>query len=91
MERKAAWENANKADVHTVVFDDHDVFNAKGKGKHDESKRVILYRRGYGSFRTSTMYKCKGIAELKSLMEMTDEQLPDSAKRPKGQTRGKLA
>jgi hypothetical protein len=35
MDRKRAWERKNKATMHTVVFDDREVFNAKGDGKHD--------------------------------------------------------
>jgi lambda family phage portal protein len=81
MERKAAWEKANKATFHTVVIDDSAVFNANGEGKHDESKRVIYYRRGYGSFRVAGMHKAKDHAELKKLMNTPNEKLPDAAKR----------
>lgn len=91
MERKAAWERKNKAPVHTVVFDDQEVFNANGPGEHDESKRVIYYRRGYGSFRVGTMHRCKDLAELKKLMAMDEKKLPAAAQRPAGQRLGKLA
>lgn len=84
MERKAAWEKANKATFHTVVIDDSAVFNAKGEGKHDESKRRIFYRRGFGSFRVNTMYEVKSIAELKKLMNTKNDALPPAAQRPKG-------
>ena len=69
MERKAEWERKNKATMHTVVFDDEKVFNAGGEGKHDESKRRIFYRRGYGSMRVNAMYEVKGgVKELKQLV-----------------------
>jgi hypothetical protein len=81
MERKAKWEKDNKATFHTVVIDDHEVFNANGPGEHDESKRKIFYRRGFGSFRVAGMYEVKDVAELKKLLAMKNEALPDAAKR----------
>lgn len=90
MEKKAKWERENGADVHTVVLDDRDVFNAKGEGDHDESKRVMYYRRGYGSFRIGAMHRVESVEELKRLMELPDDELPDAAKRPDGQKRGRL-
>lgn len=91
MERKAAWERKNRAPVHTVVLDDTAVFNANGPGQHDESKRRMFYRRGYGSFRVGTMHPVKNMAELKQLMGMKENQLPPAAQRPKGQKPGRLA
>lgn len=91
MERKAEWERKNKAPFHTVVLDDHAVFNANGEGKHDENKRVMYYRRGYGSFRVQTMHKVKDIAELKNLMNTKEADLPAAAQRPAGQKFGRLA
>jgi hypothetical protein len=82
MDRKTEWEKANKATFHTCVIDDHAVFNAKGPGQHDESKRVLYYRRGFGSFRVATMYRVKNIDELKKLLAMSNEELPAEAKRP---------
>lgn len=90
MEKKAAWERQNKTDMHTVVFDDSGVFNAKGPGKHDESKRRIFYRRGYGSFRVNSMLEISGLDELKSMMAMDSRRLPPAARRPQGQKRGRL-
>jgi hypothetical protein len=83
MQRKADWVQEHKAPYHTVVFDDHAVFNANGPSQHDDSKRVLLYRRGFGSFRTDNMYKVADMAELKSLMAMSDDDLPAAAKPPK--------
>jgi hypothetical protein len=91
MERKAEWERKNNATFHTVVFDDHQVKDAKGEGKHDESKRRMFYRRGYGSFRVGSMHEFGSMAELKKLMDTPDAKLPPAAQRPPGQTRGKLA
>lgn len=80
MQRKASWARRNGGKVHTVVYDDHKVFNAKGAGKHDYSKREIYYRRGYGSFRVNGMHKVESMAELKSLMTMNARSLPKGAK-----------
>jgi hypothetical protein len=91
MERKAEWERKNNATFHTVVFDDHQVKDAKGPGKHDESKRRIFYRRGYGSFRVGSMHEVKDVAELRKLFDTPDAKLPEGAKRPPGQSRGRLA
>jgi hypothetical protein len=79
MERKANWEKDNKATMHTVVFNDEKVFNAKGDGKHDETKRVVYYRRGYGSFRVGTMYEVKDMEELAALMDTPRNRLPKGA------------
>jgi len=78
-ERKAEWERKNKATVHTVVFDDSRVYNANGPGKHDESKRVIYYRRGYGSFRVDGMHQVKDLNELKKLLDTPNDKLPKAA------------
>lgn len=80
MEKKAAWVKENKAHFHTVVFDDRKVFNADGAGKHDESKRQMYYRRGFGSFRVGTMHPVKDVKELKKLMAMKNEDLPAAAR-----------
>jgi len=78
--RKKSWERKNKATIHTVVIDDSAVFNAKGEGKHDESKRKIYYRRGYGSFRFNGMHQVKDVAELKSLFDTPTRKLPPGAR-----------
>jgi len=83
MERKAEWEKANKATFHTVVIDDSAVFNAKGEGQHDESKRRIFYRRGFGSFRVAGMHEVKNVAELKKLLNTPGNKLPPAAQRAK--------
>jgi hypothetical protein len=80
-EKKAAWESKNKATVHTVVFDDTLVKDANGVGKHDESKRKIFYRRGFGSFRIGAMYPVKDFAGLKALLDTPNEKLPVAARR----------
>ena len=79
MERKASWEKNNKATFHTVVLDDTLVKDANGHGEHDDSKRVMYYKRGAGSFRISSMQKVKDIAELKKLIATPDDKLPPSA------------
>ena len=81
MRRKAEWEKKNKALVHTVVLDDTAVFHANGPGKHDESKRRIFYRRGYGSFRVGGMYEVVGgMDEVKKLLDMPKAKLPEGAR-----------
>lgn len=81
MELKAAWERKNKAPVHTVVFDDRKVFNAKGPGVHDYSQRKILYRRGYGSFRVDKMHEVVGgMKGLMNLLATAKRALPIGAK-----------
>jgi hypothetical protein len=85
MERKEKWVAQNRAHLHTVVFDDHKVYNAGGPGQHGpDSDRVIYYRRGYGSFRVPTMHKVEGgMDELKTLMETPNNALPLRARPPK--------
>ena len=73
-----------KAPIHTVVFDDRKVKDADGQGEHDDAKRVILYRRGTGSFRLGGMHTCKNMAELKKLIAMDEKELPEGAKRTDG-------
>lgn len=84
MERKGAWMQEHGAPYHTVVFDDHAVFNASGQGLHDESKRQIYYKRGFGSFRVGSMHPVKDMSELNALMDTPDAGLPAAAKPPKG-------
>lgn len=81
MDRKAQWEQEKSATFHTVVIDDSAVFNAKGEGKHDPSKRKLYYRRGYGSFRVHTMHRVKSVAAVKKLLDVPDDKLPPAAKR----------
>lgn len=83
IDRKAAWVKEHKAPMHTVVFDDQKVFNADGKGKHDESKRTIYYKRGMGSFRVDSMHKVPDMATLTELLNTADGDLPAAAKPPK--------
>ncbi len=80
-ERKAAWESETGATLHTLVLDDRNVFDAKGKGEHDEAQRVIYYRRGCGNLSVTSMHKCKNMAEVRRLMSMNDDELPEAAKR----------
>lgn len=79
--RKAKWERKNKAKIHTLVIDDTDVFNAKGEGKHDPSKRKIYYANGYGSFRIQSMYQAKDMAEVLKLINTSYAKLPPAAKK----------
>lgn len=93
--RKAEWERKNKAPFHTVVFDDSAVFEAHGMitdhtpgtpeyaALHDESKRRIFYRRGFGSFRVGSMHEVKDLAELQKLMNTAEDKLPPAARRIK--------
>lgn len=78
IERKKKWERKHKGKVHTVVFDDTEVFNANGKGSHDESKRRIFYRRGGGSFRVDGMLETT-LDQLPTLMTARINQIPKSA------------
>ena len=78
--RKLSWARRNKAAIHTIVIDDSAVFNANGKGEHDESKRRYFYRRGVGSFRVNGMYEAKSIDDLRALVKMPTRQLPEGAK-----------
>lgn len=80
MDAKAAWQKEHNADFHTVVFDDQKVFNSGGEGSHDDTARVIYYRRGFGSFRVDGMYKCKDVTELNSMINMPVANLPKAAK-----------
>lgn len=92
--RKTLKEQETGAAFHSVFSDDRKVFGAKGdigdknpgdpgyKELHDDSKREYYYRRGIaGSARLGSMYKCKNEAELKRMMSLPDEQLPEAAKR----------
>lgn len=86
--RKIVAERDEGKTFHTIVSDDRLVYNAKGDGKHDDSKRVYYYRRGVaGSARVGGMYRCKDEAELKRLMATPEDQLPDAAKRTDGKLR----
>jgi hypothetical protein len=93
--RKAIYEKESGVPFHTIVSDDRQVFEAHGNPDpklnpgdqgyadiHDESKRVYYYRRGIaGSAKIDGMYKCKDEAELKRVMALPDEELPEGAGR----------
>jgi hypothetical protein len=84
--RKAKCEALYGATFHTVIFDDHAVFNARGDGRHDDSQRVIYYRRGAGSYRArdkhgnDAMHRCGSVAELKKLLAADEGDLPAAAR-----------
>lgn len=82
MERKGSWMQENRAPYHTVVFDDQKVYDAHGYGKHDEGQRQIYYKRGYGSFRVSSMHPVSDMTELNRLLDVPDAELPSAAKPP---------
>lgn len=84
LERKRDWQVTHAAQMHTVVFDDRKVFNALGEGQHDESQRVIYYRRGCANFEPEqTMVKVRDMAHLAELLRMPDDELPAKGKAPK--------
>lgn len=74
--RKEALAEEHNANLHQIVIDDRDVFNALGPGRHDESRRVYYYRRGVGAYRVENMYRCSGARELKSLLKQSEADLP---------------
>jgi len=78
--RKRVWREAQGVPFHTVVVDDRKVFSPDGN--HDETERTYYYRRGIaGSARVMGMHKVEGgIEELKRIMAMTEDELPDAAK-----------
>ena len=81
MEKKAAWMKANKAPMHTVVYDDHNVYEANGVGQHgDIADRKIYYKRGYGSFRVGSMQPVANHTELQKLMNSSEKDLPEAAR-----------
>jgi len=87
---KEKWERNTGGTIHTVVFDDSEVVPGKtrreriaaikrkreGKGSSgfDTSKRVVYYKRGWGSFRLGGMAKVDGWGDLKRLMTAKDEK-----------------
>lgn len=83
MQRKADWVASNAVPFHTIVFGDKAVFNANGQGKHDDSKREIYYKRGFGSFRISSMQRVSDMTHLNQLMNMAEGDLPKAAAPPK--------
>jgi 2'-5' RNA ligase len=79
--RKIVWEQTHQATLHTVVLDDHDVYDPQGD--HDVSKRRIFYRRGVGGskFPIDGMHECKDMEELIMLMNLPEKKLPQKAQR----------
>lgn len=92
--KKEEWERRTGGTIHTVVFDDSEVVPGKTRREgieairrrredgdssgFDTSKRVVYYKRGWGSFRLGGMTQIKGSpwATLKELMasELEDEK-----------------
>lgn len=81
MANKRRYERKNKVPIHTVVFDDTNVYNKNGPGLHDTSQRRIYFRKGYGSYRTKNMHEVTGgMKELKKLLKMKTSDLPEKAR-----------
>lgn len=86
--RKLNMEKERGATFHTIVVDDSRVFNAKGPGQHDESKRRIFYRRGVaGSARYEGMHQAKDMNEVRKLMSTPEKNLPAAAQRTDSELR----
>lgn len=84
MQRKADWVKEHGVPFHTVVFDDHKVFNAGGQDVHGpQSDRQMYYKRGFGSFRIPAMHPVRDMAHLNELMDTPDHELPPAARPPK--------
>ena len=76
--RKDKWEAENKSQMHTVALDHRDkTGNASLHSGHE-----IYYKRGVGSFRIGSMYKCKDMAELRVLLKTPYDKLPKAAQGP---------
>ncbi len=65
------------ATYHTVARDDRDTYEG---GNEHFSGHNLYYKRGNGKYALSKMYKVKSDAELKRLMKMKDEDLPEAAR-----------
>lgn len=63
LKRKETWGRRNKAELHTVVFDDRKAFGTTGYSGHR-----IYYRRGVGSYHLKGMTKVRSTQHLKQLM-----------------------
>jgi len=64
---------------HTVVVDDRDTFNG-GANKENYSGHGMYYKRGSGRYSLSQMHPVKDSAELRKLIKMKDEDLPEKAR-----------
>ena len=70
---------------HTVALDKrHESEGGEHAGKY--SGHEIYYKRACGPYNLSKMHKCKDMDELRQLMEMPDDKLPEAARGafPKG-------
>ncbi len=83
--RKIVKEQETGQQFHTVVSDDRGVVGSledESLRATDESARVYYYRRGVaGPARIASLYRCKDEAELKRVMAMPEDKLPDGAAR----------
>lgn len=84
LDRKVDLEKKLGTQMDVVALDHRDRFDG-GKNKSLHSGHEIYYKRGLGSLRIGSMYKCKNDAELKKLMRTPYDELPDAAK---GKIRG---
>ena len=77
MQNKERWAKKNKAQVHTVVFDDSKVYDPNGN--HKPENRRIFYRRGFGSFRVDTMKELSSMSDLPKIMSKKTSELSIAA------------
>jgi hypothetical protein len=81
IDAKVAWSRANKGVLHTVVLDHRDRFDG-GANASLHSGGEVYYSRGIGALRLSSMHKCQGMDELKSLIDLPRGKLPKAARGP---------
>jgi phage portal protein BeeE len=67
------------ANYHTVVVDERATYQS-GAYKENYSGNRLYYRRGSGRYSLSSMQPVKSTAELRQLMDLPDDQLPEKAR-----------
>lgn len=76
--RKVEHVNATGNAFHTVVVDDRETYD-DGANKKNFSGNRLYYKRGSGRYALGKMYPVKDEAELKKLILMADDKLPEAA------------
>ncbi len=82
VDAKVAWAEKNQGMLHTVVLDHRDRFDS-GANKEHYSGNELWYSRGVGALRLGSMHACKDVGELKRLVELPRNKLPQDARGPR--------
>ncbi len=82
--RKWDWQKKTGGTLHTIVFDHREHWTGqRPTGEQAFGERAVFpcwYARGLGNLRVATMHRVENARELRRLMSLPEDQLPEAAR-----------